>query len=218
MPESHSCCGVGLRPLSIGHIQKLWRFDVSFVNPASSYHGIGDLLLAVLICSRTHEEFQSIKDIEKEVKQWRNRLNYGIAGWIGRRVRKLLSKEVTSKHILGIDLEKEAEAFQCYMDAHGCGLSRINDWSRPATRSNYDSKSGGIIRSPEWFLLLTALLSDFNMPLEKALDLPIAYVRWLSAAKAERSGQVSVVDVDELTEDKRLADEFAKKVLNGTSN
>src|ERR1041385_8779712 len=157
LPEKFVVCGVSLRPFCIGHWLNMTRFDCSFLN-GEAQHTLGDLLIAVLVCSESYESFQDsllTGDIDRAMERWQFRLSGGWRGLFKRRWKRLRGGMPEPVECLGIDLANSCEEFQRYLDEHGAGLMRVNDWSIPVTKM--DEKNAISINGPPYMVLLDAL-------------------------------------------------------------
>lgn len=80
IPEPFTIFGVELRPLSLGHLFLMNRFDCKFASEdPNEKGGIDDLLLGVAICCRSFGEFNAfIRDGQKFTKwckRWSKEIN-----------------------------------------------------------------------------------------------------------------------------------------------
>lgn len=212
LPERVSVLGCTLKDFTISHWIWLNRFEVSFVTGADD-HSIGDLLLSVLICQSTHKGFaESLENgtAEKRLLQLRRRLTGGTAGRIVRALRRFRGQSVTVDDVLGFDITEECAKMAKHIDAH-CFLR--SDWATPNT-AQVDSPEMRKVNSPAPILYLTALMAELGMSFDDAVNTSIPMARWLVAVNAERAGRITVLDNDEIREDKRKADEFAQTILS----
>lgn len=194
-----------MKPFCIGHWLLCNRFGISFVTSAGE-HGLGDLLLGVLICSSTVDEFNRMlagPGLEKAMARWRWKLAGGRWGAL----RRLWRKPGSLAELVGFDFAAECDRFQTYLDEHGAGQVRVNDWSIPCTQAKEGSMR--TVRSPAPILILCALISELRLGFSESLNLPLPFARWLVAVQAERIGAVTVVDRDELAAEQDLANKVA---------
>lgn len=73
IPEPFQILGLALKPFCLGHYYAMRRFDVAFVSDESCDATVEDLILGVLICSMTPEdflEFISSATCKEEIKTW----------------------------------------------------------------------------------------------------------------------------------------------------
>jgi hypothetical protein len=216
LPDTHTVCGVRLRPFSIGHWLYLTRFNVSFVVSDSETHTLGDLLMGVIVCSDTWAGLQTSLlngDLAKAVKGWRKSLTGGLIGQWRRQWRRMRGHIVGPYEVLGVDFPIECRNFQNYIDTFGGGIERINDWSIPITKEIQIGKPHPT-KSPGVMLILDALQSEIGMKFNDIIDMPIPFVRWLFAVHCERACRSTIVDIDEMNEDQKRADEIAKQYFN----
>ncbi len=217
LPETYVVCGTRLKPFSIGHWLTLQRFDVSFVG--ESDHTLGDLLIGILVCSDTYEGFiESLRagEIDRAMKQWQYNLSGRLWGVLCRWWKRLRNKIVEPHECLGIDLAAACEQFQSYVNEHGGGLIKVNEWSVPVTKSVQGEAMQ--INAPALAVLLDALISECGMNRSEVLNMSLPAARWHWAVHAERKGWVNLMDVDEMKEDRRMADEFAAAIFNAQQN
>lgn len=188
----------------------LHRFGISFVTGAN--HGLGDLLLATLVCANSHADFNALMggNLEAAVRHWRWRLSGGLIGLI----RRKFAKAVTPEDVLGFSFHRSCAAFEEYITAHGGTGIRANDWCAPITRQTKEG-DGGNIGSPEWALLCDVLTRDFGYTAQQAWDMPIVEARWRWAVSAERKGSLSIVDAESDRSDTTEANKFAEDVAAG---
>ena len=207
MPDPHTVCGVVLRPYCIGHWRLLNRCNISFITDAE-HHALGDLLLGVLICSGTHEDFTGSLNtggVKRVVSRWRYRLAGGFFGVWKRRRDRLCGKAVYPEEILGFDFPAECKKFQSYLDEHGGSGDVVNDWSRPQTMFDRES-FGKACNAPEMEVIFDALVSELKLTEGEALNIGLPLARWRLATHAERMGWVTIV-TDEMRNDKQTLDE-----------
>lgn len=73
IPEPFQILGLRLKPLCLGHYFLLERFENAFVSNKDAVATFDDLIMGVLICSMTYEEFMEFlfqSDFEEQVFQW----------------------------------------------------------------------------------------------------------------------------------------------------
>lgn len=214
LPERHIVAGVVLRPFSVWHWLACQRFQLSFFTN-SSEHTLGDLLLGVLICSRTREEFsQLVFDgaLPRMVDRWRYDLAGGHAGAVRRFIASLRGNRLPVSAIL-IDLPAACEAFQAYLDAHGAGQVAVNEWSVPIVKHAESGTPQTPRRAPYAMHMLDGLVSSLHIPERDAWNMGLPEARWRFAIHAEREGALEIVDNDQAAEDQRRADEYYKSVM-----
>lgn len=215
-PPAHQVCGVTLQPMSIGHWLHLTRHNVSFVTGAES-HTLGDLLLGVLICSESYEGFtEGVRrgGVERAMVALRRALSGGYFGELKRWIKRKRGKTVHPREIIGFNLAEECLNFEAYIDAHGAGIYRANEWSIPDTATNGDGKSLAI-KAPFPMVLLDALRTECGIAESEALNMPLPYARWRQAIHNERMGRISLIDREELQADQQEANQFAAEIFQG---
>lgn len=73
IPEPFVILGLRLKPFSLGHYILMNRFEVAFVAAGEATADIPDLVLGVLICSKTYDDFLAFidrEDCQKQVEEW----------------------------------------------------------------------------------------------------------------------------------------------------
>lgn len=73
IPDPVQILGLALRPFSLGHFFLMKRFEVAFASEEFRDATIQDLILAVLICSRTYDQFLELietNDFHQQVRAW----------------------------------------------------------------------------------------------------------------------------------------------------
>lgn len=229
-PPTHVVCGVPLRPYCIGHARHLLGAGVSFVT--GSYHQMADLIVAILVCSESYESFAGglqRGEVERAIALWQRRLSGGFFGVWRRRVRRALywgcsrvpalhrhraKFLVTPRDVIGFDFVEECQKLEHYIDDHGGGEYRINDWSVPNTASVV-KENPAKIQAPPTEQLLSALVSEAGMDESDVLNLPLPLARWKWAVHAERKGWCVFVDKTVKDEAQESANDYARKVMEG---
>ena len=78
-PAAPVVCGRQLKPLSLGSYRLMAHFKVAFVSETEREATPGDLLVGVLICSTTVEEFQALAaqpDFQKQIQKWGQKVGF----------------------------------------------------------------------------------------------------------------------------------------------
>jgi len=78
-PVAPVVCGRQLRPLSLGGYRMMAHFKVAFVSETEREATPGDLLVGVLICSMSAEEFlafASQPDFQKQIQKWGRKVGF----------------------------------------------------------------------------------------------------------------------------------------------
>ena len=202
---------------------------MSFVT--GSYHQIADLISAILVCSETYEGFSGglqRGEIERAIKLWQRRLAGGFFGKLKRTLKRaayLVCQRVERLHrfrrtflvtpndVMGFDFVEECRKMERYIDEHGGGQYRINDWSVPDTASRHPEQMPTFTPATE--LLLSGLVSEVGLSESEALNMPLPKARWTWAIHAERKGWCVIVDTDVRSAAQESANEFARKVAAG---
>ncbi len=175
VPDPVTCLGVRLRPLSLGSLILLQRFDNAYLTGKVPRGTFGDLLQGVLVCSLPFADAQaalSDPDLSRDLARWGWKLQGGWLRWTKKR-RLAFSLRVARAGLI----------FQQHLDA---GLKY------PFTKVERGPEKE--IGSPWVMFTLTALMEDLKQPKNEALDQPLAFSRWLVAANGERKGQLEVVE------------------------
>lgn len=171
---------------------------------------LDDLLLGVLACASSHSKFQEdVRNggIDRAMVAWGRRLSGGRWGAAKRWFRRVVLRQfIYPNEIIGFDFETECAAFQRYLDEHGVnGVSR-NDWSAPVFELTGEGE-GVPLKSPWPLVLLNSVTAGNVMTRHEALTRPMPAVRWEQAIDSERRGKVRLIDIWELREDQRQANE-----------
>lgn len=229
-PPTHYVCGVPLLPYSIGHARHLLGAGVSFVTGA--YHQMPDLISGILVCSESYEGFAgSLQrgEMERAIARWNRRLSGGFFGvwkrrgkrvayWLCNRVPILRSYRarflVTPRDVIGFDFVEECRKFEHYIDEHGGGEFRINDWSVPNTASTHKEPTAAV-QAPPTEQLLSALVSEAGLDESEVLNMPLPLARWKWAIHAERKGWCKFVNTTIKDEAQESANDFARRVFSG---
>lgn len=197
VPDPVTCLGVRLRPLSLGSLILLQRFENAFLT--GSRPEIGDLLQGILVCSMPFHDAQAAladPDLSKDMARWGRKLQGGWLRWLPSRKRAFIARVLRGNGI-----------FKTHIEA---GLKY------PFTKVECQPEKE--IGSPWMMFTLTALMEDLRQTKAEALNQPIAFSRWLVAANGERKGQLEVVEregaggLDELQKE---ADAIAAEVFAG---
>lgn len=197
IPEPFRILGVALKPLSLGRYRLLKRFGCGFVADSEQDASAGDLLLGLVICSSSVEEFLELATshrLRKEVRRWARKVSpwpaLGFLPWVGKWWRKSRSFDVIEKMLL----------FKRYI-AEGS-----------ATPKYWDETEGGHQSGAHWSQSVEVVLrgelgwtsEEINeAPLTKALD---DYFKW-----AENQGHVRLMTSDEIRETEEMETEEEKR-------
>lgn len=205
VPNPVTCLGLRLRPLSLGSLLLLYRFENAFAIriPVRNSDAqltplelatipLGDLLQAVIACSLPFQEAQdalAAPDLAADMKLWGRKLR-------GRWPRRLSLKQYAA------GIEQAKASFATYFKA---GLAY------PYTR--FECTPRNPVGSPWPMLTLTALMDDLHQDFHTAVNQPLALSRWLVASNAERKGLVEIVEREEVLNLQAEADAIAKEVM-----
>lgn len=217
LPDPDRCCGLVLRPLSIGHLVLMRRLNLSFFYESREDH-LKDLLAGVLICSGTFSEFVPAlyrPDKLNVVCGLQRRLSGGFRGKVSRTFRRLVGRSVEVEEIVGINFRAEQAKFRAYLTKYGAWRSdETPDWAIPSLASTQKAEPSDPSVVPEYIELLDALTTELGLSLGEALDTSLPLARWRWATYLARKGAVRVVDLDSLRSLKSEADEFVRKVYD----
>lgn len=180
VPEPVVCCKLELLPLSAGHLILLSRFDSAFVTGAEIMPS--DLFFSVLVCSGTYEDGCKIRlddKLARELEAWGKELARGPKRFMRRRAK------------VHFDFHAAVKRFSDYLAAGGVGIGAHNvlPMCIPKRTSQGDAETVG---SSSELLHCAALMSDFKMSFQQAVNFPFALGRHLLAANAERQGGIRV--------------------------
>jgi hypothetical protein len=176
IPTPYTILGIPLRPLSLGHIFLMKRFDCKFAseNPDEK-GGIDDLLLGIAICSREFDEFLEFIQNPKEFHAWAKKWG------------KLLHKQLKKKN--EFELVSKFYLFKEYLKD---GIFIPKYWEMD---NNEDSMSSGT----HWTqTVLHALMSELGYSQKEALNIPISRALADYFRHLERNGLITLMTDDEL--------------------
>lgn len=220
LPDPDRCCGLALRPLSIGHLVLMRRLNLSFFYESREDH-LQDLLAGVLICSGAFSEFVPAlyrPEGLSVVCGLQRRLSGGFRGKVSRTLRRLFGRLVEVEEIVGIDFQAERASFREYLAKYGAWKTDSTpDWAIPSLASTQKAEPSEPSGVPEYIELLDALTTELGLSLGEALDTSLPLARWRWATYLARKGAVRVVDLDSLRSLRSEADEFVRKVY-GNNN
>lgn len=214
LPDPDYCCGLALRPLSIGHMLLMRRLGLSFFFEDREDQ-LQDLLTGVLICSGTFSEFVPAlyrPEGLSVVCGLQRRLSGGFRGKVSRTFRRLIGREVEVEEIVGIDFQAERGRFRAYLEKFGAWRTeQTPDWAIPSLAINQKQGTADPSGVPEYIELLDALTAELAVPLAEALETSLPLARWRWATYLARKGVAKIVDLDFVRKMKAEADEFAAK-------
>lgn len=190
VPAPVTCLGVRLRPLSLGSLLLLQRFENDFLLNRKPEAPLGDLLQGILVCSMTFDDAQAAlmdPDLLEDMQLW---------------ARKLRGPWWKRGQNLDARIRKATRIFRAYL---------FEGQKFPYTRQ--ETGPDRPVGSSWQAFLLTALLADLKLDLAEALNAPLAMNRWLLAANAERTGKLEVLDRAEQKGLRDEADAFAREVF-----
>ena len=113
----------------------------------------------------------------------------------------------------GFDFRDECRKMERYIDEHGGGQYRVNDWSVPNTEAT--QKEHAPTQTPATELLLSGLVAEAGVDEPVALNMPLPQARWTWAVFAERKGWCIIVDTDVKGAAQESANEFARRFMAG---
>lgn len=212
-PPTYTVCGVNLLPFSLGHQFHLERCGVSFVT--GSRHELGDLRLAIAICSHTAEGFSEIvarDGLRSWMFSWHRYLSGGHVGWMKRAIKRATGKYVLPDEVLGFNLVSSIVAFERYMCDHGGGNYRTTEWGRPRSMFKVSPKAQERLYAPELRVLADSLLTELALNESVVMNMPLCEARWRWAIHTERKGWSRLVDRKEQEADQAMADAAAASV------
>lgn len=195
VPAPVTCLGVRLRPLSIGSLLLLFRFNNRFaIAPRSdaAFLPLGDLLQAVIVCSLPWEEAQaalSSPDLASDLRAWH---------------RKLRGHRWQFAQRLSFDARVQAAKI-IFADYFAAGSAH------PCTKAECGAERD--IRSPWPMLTLTGLMEDLHIDFRTAINLPLAFARWLVASNGERKALLEICERGEVANLQAEADQIAREEL-----
>lgn len=180
--------GLKLRPFCLGHYFLMEKYKCAFIGEVGGEVGFSDLLIALLICSRTYEEFLEFETLEDN--SWLDRTS--VWKWLCKRFSFLTYRPLSLKQWckkwgqqIGkaakrreINLIKEFKAFPLYMNE---GIEE------PAHDIEQDGDGNRAESGTHWTQnLLYVLTKELGYSQSEALNLPISRAladkyKWLEA-------------------------------------
>ena len=194
IPVPWTILGIRLLPLSIGHLTILHSLHSPFVTDEKAVT-IGDLVLAVVICSRTYEE--GIKaldsdDLGKQVEKWGKQLR-GRGRWFG-----------WFRKPIEINWPEKLKMFSDYMSDH----LKAPDYS-------YDPSKSREVKCPIYQMIRVTLLHEMNLTESEVLNRPYAQAMWDYITLKTIQGQVNLIDAEANAEAQRKINAFMERLNNG---
>ena len=175
-PEPFQILGLRLLPLTLTKYRLLARFGIAFVSDTEAKWTLADLLLGLIICSRSSAEFLELLqagELGPTIKAWRRRIcplpALGLLPGIGRWWRKRYAFNIYDKVIL----------FKQYIEVHTKTPPVWDLKESPPTGSHWSQNLEIILRSQ-----LGWTTKDLDeAPLCKALH---DYLKWAENQEAVR--------------------------------
>lgn len=206
VPDPVTCLGIRLRPLSLGALLLLYRFENAFIMRPSkpgqwlnlAEYPLGDLLQGILVCSQEFDQAQATladPGLKKDMAAWGRQLEGPI--WT-RHTR-------AGKIRFQTRLRRASEIFAAF-------IHRGRQY--PCTKAEVGPEKE--IGSPWPLLTLTALMGELNQDLTTAINQPLALSRWLVAGNGERQALLEVVERSEVASMQADADAIAREVFGET--
>lgn len=191
-PEPWTILGLRLHPFSLGHVHLLHRFESGFVNPDGA-PGVGDLVLAIFICSRTYQE--TLEALENEsldrfLYSWGRKLSHPT--WLHR---------MGLRRPIDVDWPAKLQSFAAYV-REGSTHPAFSFPDGPAQTSIAPLPL--IVRS---FLLKHTSLTDRDL-----WDRPWGLCLWDFITIRSFDGSVRLIDSDSVKEAYEAAKAFAEKL------
>lgn len=174
LPATIHLLGLKLRPLSLGHVLTMKRHDVAFVSEVECAAGIEDLLLGVLICSMTWEEWQTFEDssgFSNEIARW------------GRTVRR----DLIRNHAKDFNLLAVFETFKRYVN-DSCKVPEM--W--------FTNDSGSTSDTPWFQSVKLTLMGELNHSLSEAMNCPLQAAILDYCRNAESHGIIKLISDEEM--------------------
>lgn len=117
-PEPPTIAGVKLLRLQLGHLVNLEKIDSSFLSNRK-FHGLGDLLLSILICSMPPDEFAEYPNLALKMRTWGRELRGGRMGAFWRQCKRAFGIRVTVEEVLGFNHHQACADFENYLLEQG---------------------------------------------------------------------------------------------------
>ena len=177
LPEPYRILGVTLRPFSIGHMYLLKKYDCALGDDDVNRMGdISDLILAIVICSRSFKDFNEFINNEKEFAIWMKKWSKVIRGII--------------KIDKSFNIFSSTVKFKQYMK-EGIVIPRY--WEN--NNNDGDEARSGVHWSQN---LLFVLQKELGYSQEDALDLPLSKAFQDYYKFAEANGMLTLMSDDEI--------------------
>jgi hypothetical protein len=208
MPAPPAVCGRQLKVLSIGRYRLMSRFKVAFVAEREGVATAGDLLMGVLICSFSCEEFSemvSTPNFKSQVQKWGRKMGFFpprcfswpmVGKWLHRNIGRVVD-EADAQYLL-----EQTAIFQQY----------IKDGSK--TPPYWDESPGERVSGAHWSQSIEAVLREFQGWTKQEIDEePLTKALWDYFKHMENQGMVRLMTDDERREsEKPLAPEKAAEI------
>jgi hypothetical protein len=197
MPAPPIVCGRQLKCLSVGRYRLMSRFKVAFVSETTKIATAGDLLMGVLICSMSCDEFSEMvgqPDFKQQVQKWGRRMGFfppRCLSWpiLG----KFLSQNI-GQVIAESDAQYLLEQMQIFQQF-------IKDGSQ--SPPYWDESPGDRISGAHWSQSIEAVLREFQGWTKHEIDEePLTKALWDYFKHMENQGMVRF-----MTDDERRAQE-----------
>lgn len=197
IPGPVTCLGIRLRPLSLGSLLLMFRYQNGFaLGLPLKLIGLEDLFQGIIACSLPFADAQAAltdPDLERDLALWARKLDGGF-------FRRFKSQAQCLRTLADIDNSKarfaeyfaDGSAYPCTKAE--CGPARVMGSAWP-------------------MLTLTALMDELRMDFATAINQPLALSRWLVATNNERKGNLEIVERAEVASLQAEADAIAREVF-----
>jgi len=184
LPEPYRILGLALKPLSLGRYRLLKRFECAFVSDGEARAGISDLLLGLVICSMSVDDFLASLDngtLEKEIRNWGRK----VCRWPLLSLLPFIGKHWRKKHVF--DFREKCALFQRYL-LDGSEMPKY-----------WDQSEGGKESGAHWSQSVEVVLrGELGWSAEEINEAPLTkafadYFRW-----AESNGLVQLMTPQEV--------------------
>lgn len=174
IPEPFNILGKRLLPLSLGHITTLSRLDSPFFSETKQPVAVGDLALAVAVCSLDYEagvRLVQSPETPTRMRKWGRRLcNHPVFWWKDR----------------GIDWKSKIDLFVEYL--------RIGSEAPGWIIGGEMSKASSEVNAPSHQVVKVVLLSKTNLSESEIMNRPWSLCLWDFITLRAIDGQVNIVE------------------------
>ena len=201
MPAPPVVCGRQLKVLSIGRYRLMSRLKVAFVAETERTAAAGDLLMGVLICSLSCDEFMELlaePDFKEQVQRWGRRMGFFPPQWFSWPVIGKWLEKYFGQLIAEADAEFLAEQMQLFQQY-------IVEGSK--TPPYWDESPGERVSGAHWSQSIEAVLREHQgWTKQEIAEKPLTKALWDYFKHMENQGMVRLMTDDERREAEKPLD------------